>query len=144
MRPAPRRPAIAAAFSPNAATTNSTGSSVLTYGPTCRNRMSRVRVPSEYPVSRPAVRSCSARVKDSSCAMVVGSMPSVRRAVLPVPTPQITRPGAIAFRLDTAAAAAGAERSAGEVTPMPSLIALVALAHNARETNGSPFTMGVS
>ena len=71
-------------------------------------------------------------------------MPSVRRAVLPVPTPQITRPGAIALRLDTAAAAAGADRRAGEVTPIPSLITLVALAHSASETNGSPLTIGVS
>jgi hypothetical protein len=41
-------------------------------------------------------------------------------------------------------AAAGAERNAGEVTPIPSLILVVALAHSASETNGSPFTIGVS
>jgi hypothetical protein len=50
----------------------------------------------------------------------------------------------MALRLDTAAAAAGTDRSAGEVTPMPSLIALVVLAHRAKATNGSPFTIGVS
>lgn len=43
-----------------------------------------------------------------------------------------------------AAAAAGAERSAGDVTPMPSLIRWVALAQRARVTNGSPCSMGVS
>jgi hypothetical protein len=83
-------------------------------------------------------------VKRSSSAIVVGSMPSVRRAVLPVPTPQMTRPGASALRLASAAAAAGAERSAGEVTPTPSLMRLVAFAHRPSETNGSPLTIGVS
>lgn len=51
-------------------------------------------------------------------------------------TPQTMRPGARALRLLSAAAAAGAERSAGEVTPIPSLIRLVERAQSARLTNG--------
>lgn len=41
-------------------------------------------------------------------------------------------------------AAAGAERSAGEVTPMPSLMRLVAFAHRLKATKASPWTSGVS
>ncbi len=140
----PRRPATAAAFGPSAAATNSTGSAVFTCAPVCRNRTSRTRSPSRYSMVRPAHRSCSAAVKFSTMAAVVGRMPSVRRAVFPVPTPQMIRPGARALRLANPLAAAGAERSAGEVTPMPSLMRLVAFAHSPRATKGSPWTIGVS
>ncbi|GAA3084187.1 hypothetical protein GCM10020000_83110 [Streptomyces olivoverticillatus] len=83
-------------------------------------------------------------MKSSSLAAVVGRMPRVRRAVFPVPTPQMIRPGARALRLASPLAAAGAERSAGEVTPMPSLMRLVAFAHRLKATKGSPWTIGVS
>lgn len=106
--------------------------------------MSWTRSPSRYSVGRPAHRSCSATVKCSSLAAVVGRIPRVRRAVFPVPTPQMIRPGAKAFRLASPLAAAGAERSAGEVTPMPSLMRLVAFAHRPKATKGSPWTIGVS
>ncbi|MBI0311495.1 IS4 family transposase [Streptomyces javensis] len=145
MRPVPRRPATAAAFGPSsAAMTNSIGSAVFTCAPVCRNRMSRTRSPSRYSVERPAHRSWSAAVKFSSLAAVVGRMPRVRRAVFPVPTPQMIRPGARALRLASPLAAAGAERSAGEVTPMPSLMRLVAFAHRLKATKGSPWTIGES
>jgi hypothetical protein len=80
----------------------------------------------------------------SSSAGVAGGIPSVRRAVLPVPTPQMIRPGASALRLARALAAAGIDRSAGEVTPMPSLIRLVTRAHRPSARKGSPCSIGVS
>lgn len=83
-------------------------------------------------------------MNSSSAAAVVGGIPSVRRAVFPVPTPQTIRPGASALRLAKALAAAGADRRAGEVTPTPSRIRRVAFAHSARATKGSPCTIGVS
>jgi hypothetical protein len=144
MRPVLRRPATAAAFGPSAATTNSIGSVVFTCAPVCRNWMSRTRSPSRYSVERPAHKSCSAAVNFSSVAAVVGGMPRVRLAVFPVPTPQRIRPGARALRLASPLAAAGAERSAGEVTPTPSLMRRVAFAHRLKATKGSPWTIGVS
>ena len=59
-------------------------------------------------------------------------MPRVRRAVLPVPMPRITRPGARALIEAIEDAVSGAIREAGLVTPGPSLIDLVLSAHRAR------------
>jgi hypothetical protein len=48
------------------------------------------------------------------------------------------------LRLANPLAAAGIDRNAGDVTPIPSLMRLVAFAHKASAANGSPWTMGVS
>nr|WP_188273932.1 hypothetical protein [Streptomyces sp. CBMA152] len=83
-----------------------------------RKTMSRTWSSSRYSVERPAHRSCGTAVKFSSADAVVGGMSGVRRAVFAVLAPQMVRPGARALRPAIPLAAAGAERSTGEVTPM--------------------------
>ena len=60
-------------------------------------------------------------------------MPSVRRAVLPVPIPKIIRPGASSLIEAIEQAVTGAIREAGLVTPGPRKIFLVFTAHSARD-----------
>src|SRR4051794_4479453 len=54
------------------------------------------------------------------------------------------RPGTRALRPANPLAAVGAERNAGEVTPIPSRMRRVALAHRLKATKGSLWTIGVS
>src|SRR4029077_676757 len=98
-----------------------------------RKRIIRRRSPSWYGVVLPARRSRHTRTCSRSTSSLAAGMPSVRRAVLPVPMPRITRPGASALIDAIEHAVIGAIRDAGLVTPGPRTIFLVLTAHSASE-----------
>ena len=69
-------------------------------------------------------------------AIRVGGWPSVRIAVLPVPTPKKVRPGASRLIVAMEFAATGASRSDGTATPVPSWMVRVACAASASTAQG--------
>src|SRR5439155_16301213 len=76
-------------------------------------------------------------IASSSVAMLVGGLPSTRRALSPRPIPRSMRPPEISSRTARVEAVTLGSRVAGLVTQVPSRIRSVACARSARRTYGS-------
>ena len=90
------------------------------------NRIGCVSPSSVYATSSPRSIRRTTSTYSRNGASRIGLRPSKRSPVCPVPKPMKQRPGASRLMVAMPLAAAGASRSAGTLTPVPSRIVRVA------------------
>ena len=93
-------------------------------------------VPSKV-TARPSTRSRMTEIASSSVFMLVGGLPSTRRALSPRPIPRSMRPPLSSLSTASADAVTLGSRVAGLVTQVPRRIVVVASAISVRSTYGS-------